>query len=66
MNADEYGGNKQLQMQMISAFYDAKLKNIKMDEYALWCIHEEENLKDDEFIGWMWMNLGVTSNDWRE
>ena len=57
MNAEEYGGNKQLQMQMISAFYDAKLKNIKMDEYALWCIHEEENLKDMNLLdecGWIW------------
>ena len=45
MNANEYGRNKQLQMQMISVVQckDGKVK-VDMDMHS--CIHEEENFKD--------------------
>ena len=46
MNANEYGRNKQLQMQMISVVQgkDGKVK-VDMDMMHS-CIHEEENFKD--------------------
>ena len=53
MNADEYGCNKQLQMQIISVL-QSKDRKVKMDMYT--CIHEGENFKDMNLLdecGWI-------------
>ena len=62
MNHNEYGGNSNYRW---SVLYKSKDEDVKMDWYAL-VYSWRRTLQRYEFIGWIWMNPGPTSNDWRE